>query len=295
MKKSFILMLLFIVSGVYADNVIVKDKTVLTTSGTAKYVKRETAGNNAELRNKYNPDVKFNLKPRNSKAHNSFPIMGMAPSSILANDEVEMNFVKKVVWNYYHNAYCLRYYIEITNKTDSIIYVDKGNSYRLVAGIKSMFFDMEFFRMSSAIAPVSSTPEPFCHLRYLPIPPHSSAYISECRWGYNADNKWTQLDEAEYYYIPDGNGQPLKSGHYLEYGPDNTPHSKFQYVITYSTSPDFKTYSSLDASLYVRYVVASGIFKKQFKYKSGNIRCGAVPNFESEPSMIIGMSGWNMI
>lgn len=292
------------------------------------YVEKQPAANNASLISKYNPHVEFNLKQKDSKSKWGVPVMGVEPSSILSNEDVEVNFVRKVVSSQY-NAVVLRYYIEITNKTNGVIYVDKGNSFRNIDNISTPFYDTKVVSVSSgsgsgaglglgAVAGAlgvggtigqlasgvsvgggssSSVSTTYSQQRILAIPPHSSAYISEHTWDNYKGNKWKQISEAEYFEMNELKGGSIRKGEALEFSVENSPR-KYKYFITYSPSPDFETYSFVTANLYVKYLIGESMIPfagYEFDMNAYTKERGlmkhyneVIPNFEAKPSMIVG-------
>lgn len=290
---------------------------------TSGYVEKQPAADNSELIMKYNPKVEFNLKQKNSKTRYCFTVMGVEPSSVLSNEDVEMSFVRKIVPSCYYTV-ALRYYIEIKNKTDKVLYIDKGNSFRSVDNISTPFYDTKQVSVSTgggsgasmglgSVAGAlgvggvigslagglsvgggtsSSVSTTYTQQRILAIPPHSSAYISEHVWDNYKGNKWKQISEAEDFTIVQKEEERLNKEHCVEYTAENSPY-KYRYFITYSTSSDFKTYSSVNANLYTKYVI--GVDKNLFinaclSEKNMNKQHNKfIPNFESTPSMIVGV------
>lgn len=294
------------------------------------YVEKHPDANNAELIKKYNPHVEFNLKRKSSKSKYIFPVLGMDPLSVISNEDVEISFVRKAIESKY-SLLVLRYYIEIKNKTNNIIYIDKANSFRTVGNIATSFYDTKQISVSNsggsgvglglggvadalgvggALGNIagglsigggtsSSVSTTYSQQRILAIPPHTSAYISEHIWDNYKGNKWKQISEAEDYKL-DYKGERINDGQYKEYNADNSPY-KYKYFIMYSTTPDFKTYSSVNANLYVKYIVgASTKLKFPFSYPCCPYSYGSekdlndchnnvILNFESEPSMIVGV------
>lgn len=293
-----------------ASSSSIADGTVATG-----YVEKQPAANNASLISKYNPHVEFNLKQKSGKSKYMFPIMGLEPSSILSNEDVEMHFVRSAVKTKYNNV-VLRYYIEITNKTNGVIYIDKGNSFRSIDNIAAPFYDTKVVSVSSgsssgaslglgAVAGAlgiggtigqlasgvsvgggssSSVTTTYSQQRILSIPPYGSAYISELK---GVNNEETG---GEYFIIKKYKGSPVKRGQSMEFGIDNSP-CKYRYFVTYSKWQDFKNYSYVDASLYVKYVVGETTEMVWFDEKE-MIKCHnrLITNFEAEPSMIVGQT-----
>ena len=307
-------------------------KTSTNSDVATGYIEKKPAADNAALINKYNPNVEFNLKEKKSKTRYSFPIMGIEPSSILSNEDVEMNFVRKAAPTKY-GFVVLRYYIEIKNKTNNIIYVDKANSFRTVNNVSTPFYDTKQVSVSTggssggslgigSIAGAlgvggvigdiaggisvgggtsSSVSTTYTQQRILAIPPHSSAYISECIWDNYKGNKWKQISDAETFKME--SKVPLSEGQNLVYTTYDSP-CKYKYFIVYSTSQDFKAYSSVNANLFVKYVISKPTYKKRKWYPFSIINeqntweneqdinqdiNTTIPNFGTVPSMIVGV------
>lgn len=294
-----------------------------STDGVTGYIEKQPAANNVELINKYNPNVKFRLK-KGGTARRIMPVLALEGASILSNEDVEMNFVRKIVRTKY-NFTVLRYYVEIKNKTNNVIYIDKGNSFRTVNNISIPFYDTKQVSVSKgsgsgvgvglgAIANAvgvggvvgqlangvsvgggssSTVSTTYSQQRILAIPPHSSAYMSEYKYDNYKGNKWEKISEAEYYSFP---FKPLKKGECIEYTADNTP-CTYKYFIAYSIYPDFRSYSSVRADLYVKYMIGISDFKIGWGRDETTIFNGdrlikrykkIIPNFEAEESLIIG-------
>lgn len=82
-----------------------------------------------ERHNVVHPNL--NGKPPKNKACTSCTIKyGIKTSSIMSNEDIEMEFVRKLFTDYYYND-ALYYYINITNKTDRVLYIDKGNCFKI--------------------------------------------------------------------------------------------------------------------------------------------------------------------
>ena len=259
--------------------------------------------------------------------------MAVNNSSILSNYEVEMNIVRQVAQSKYALS-VLRYYIEIKNKTDNMIYIDKGNSFKIINDIATPFHDTKQVSVTSgnvsgaslglgsiagaigmdgAVGQIagglsvggsssSSVSTTYSQQRILTIPPHSSAYISEHKWDNYKGNKWQQISEVEDFQVT-YKGNPVKNGQYIEFN-NNTSPCKYKYLITYSTEPDFKSFSYLNADLYIRYIVgALARVRGMFAYPCCSDSYGGtsqlyhwynkiIPNFESVPSMLVSVTCW---
>ncbi len=297
------------------------------------YIEKEPAADNAELIKKYNPNVELNLKSTRSKSKYIFPILGMESSSIISNGDVEISFVRKAAKSEY-GLLVLRTYIDIKNKTNRVIYIDKANSFKTFNNIATPFYDTKQISVSEgrgsgasvglgSIAGAlgvggvvgdiaggvsvgggssSSVSTTYSQQRILAIPPHTSAYLSEHKYDNYKGNKWKQISEAEDYVLY-YNGERINKGCYKEYNADNSPY-KYKYFIMYSTSPDFKTYSSVNANLYVKYIIGESTKLSKYNFWQSYPCCpfsygteeqinkcynDIILNFKSVPSMIVGV------
>lgn len=92
-------------------------------------VKRAVAHENAAIVGAYNKnhDGCNGKKPKNSKAGCAVAIMGLSPSSVLANEDVEIEISECGR----RNDASIQYQIYVQNKSDKIIYLDLENSFRI--------------------------------------------------------------------------------------------------------------------------------------------------------------------
>lgn len=109
-----------------------------SNSSVPQYVEAVPAANNQELISLYNREVKINSDAPNEKDASYWtPILGVASTSIMSTDEVEVRIVPQI---FYHKTgwdYHLKYAIELANKTDKLLYIDLVNSFRIGIGGKS--------------------------------------------------------------------------------------------------------------------------------------------------------------
>ena len=61
--------------------------------------------------------------------------------------------------------------------------------------------------------------------------------------------------------------------------------------ITYSTTPDFKSYSMLNAKLFVRYIVGSSISNFNFSKMTKSIQ-KIIPSYTDDSSLIFGETNY---
>lgn len=264
------------------------------------------AANNQQLIAYYNSEVSFGQKEKKENAKWLFPIMGMSESSILSNDELEMRIVPMTVFPLSTLAYRVKYAIELKNKTDKIVYVDLGSSFRYFTdGSASSYLNDEQTTVShgeangigfsvfgiglggSTQSNVSTT---YINQRLISIPPHSKKYLKEFK---EVDKKIIS-DLDQYAFYSSSIYGALKDGGHIAYSENNSPYYA-RHLITYSTSPDFSTYSQLTAILYARYAVAGCYYSEYFQSHKKLVSeiQKYVTNFWENPYIIVG--GCDMI
>ena len=199
-----------------------------------------------------------------------------------------MRFVPEIVYDQHrtYDNYLLRYYIKLENKTDRILYVDLANCFKIkkdnsvesyykaeqtsvshggssggavglggianvlgVGGIAGTLANSVIIGGSSE----NSTMTSYSQNRILSIPPHATANLTEFKQVHIGKNNWKTISDLEYWSFPLERGAVKKYTH-LSYNEETSPYTR-KYVITYSESPDFSSYSMLYAKLYARYVV----------------------------------------
>ena len=78
----------------------------------------------------YQPSNKVSIKDKN--AWYCMVIIGVKAESVMSNEDVEMKLIRKIIENPHDGGYKeQRYFINIANKTNKTIYIDKGNCFRL--------------------------------------------------------------------------------------------------------------------------------------------------------------------
>lgn len=119
----------------------VGDNSSMSSGG---YVNKKADSRNSDIidfyRRIYKPTSK--VKTKDKPASTYALIFGVTPSSIMSNEDIEMNFVRDIVKGPYYNRKHLVYYINLKNKTDKVIYVDKGNCFKILQdGKYTCYFD----------------------------------------------------------------------------------------------------------------------------------------------------------
>lgn len=285
-----------------------------------RFIEKKLSENNSKLIEKYRGDIQFAKTASDKDAKSIFPIMAVSDSSLMSNDEIEMRFVPTIIHDETGYSF-LRHYIEIENKTNRIIYIDLANSFRInTDNTYKNYYDTEQTSVShgnssggavglGGIASVlgvggmvgtlansvtvggssqNTVMTTYSMERIKAIPPHATTNLTEY--------KEVKIKRGEYKTISDGEnwcfllqrGEVKKDGHKF-YNEENTPYTK-KYIVTYSNSQDFSTYSMLYAKVYARCIVGS--FCKEYilgkKEKAIKEIKKYVSNFWDDPYLLVG-------
>lgn len=188
-----------------------------SSSESAKLVDKSPDAKNKELLNIYNRTYKFTdkISRSNKIAKKCLLIFGVKSNSIMSNEDVEMHIIRKIEDDPYGRSNT-NYYINLTNKTDKTIYIDKGNSFRIYNNGKyHCYYDNTeqttvnlgggngasiglgsiagVLGISGAVGQLASgvsvgggsnhsTSKTYSQQRILAIPPHANVNLTENRW-----------------------------------------------------------------------------------------------------------------
>lgn len=292
-------------------------------------VKKAPADNNQAIIKAHNPELFLCNSPKPKNAKYLFPVMGMSDSSLVSTEDLEMKIVPTIICNLnFTFSYHVKYTIELKNKTDRIIYVDLANTFRIYTdGSSKNYFDTEqtvvtqgsgagvgvnaggvanalgiggiVGSLANAVsvggASQRSVSTSYSQQRILAIPPHSQKNLSEFKQVHIKGNNYktiSDLDNYAFNYNPRGQ---LKRGGYILFDEAQSPYTA-QHYITYSTSPDFSTYSVLHAKLYARCIIGfQNYIICRKREKAIKARQKYVSNFWEDPGVIVGDIGqcWN--
>lgn len=177
-------------------------------------------------------------------------VFGVRTNSVMSTEDIEVNVVKRWVQDAAidDNEHRL-YFVEITNKTDQPLYIDKSHCYRIYNdGSKYCYYDPN--RDDTCTAQ-----------RVITIPPHSKKNLSD----YNAVLiKNGNIPELKIIDYPeDFNWDARAAGVYegfiqtyevRTFAEDKSPYYR-SFLITYSKDEDFSTYSLLPIHFYMRQLI----------------------------------------
>lgn len=245
-----------------------------------KIIERKTADNNAELIARYNRSHIMGMKkrePNDKKTRNAFALIKVGAGSVLSNEDLEVSFemmIDNKLWEWVTG-----YRIYLKNKTDRVIYVDLGNTFRIMNnGASKVYFDGTQVTQTKsggtgvgvnlgAVAGVAgiggavgslangvnvgggrqtSTSQSFGSQRILAIPPMGKVELPP---QYRSVRKEVIKDYDSFkIHLPESD-YPLRRWQIFNYEEAESPW-KNQFVVTYSHEADFKSYANLNFSLY---------------------------------------------
>ena len=179
-------------------------------------------------------------------------VFGVRTNSVMSTDDVEVNVVKKWVQDAVVNDQenCL-YFVEIKNKTDDTIYIDKGYCFRIYNnGSRYRYFDTEREQEGSS-------------KRFIAIPPHSKKNLSDYKAELINKGKYKELKIVDYpeefYWTGKSAGVykgRLNAGEVISFSEDASPYYR-SFLITYSKKKEFSEYSYLTINLYMRQLIGA--------------------------------------
>lgn len=298
-----------------------------SNSSVPQYVEAVPAANNQELISLYNREVKINSDAPNEKdASYCTPILGVASTSIMSTDEVEVRIVPQI---FYHKTgwdYHLKYAIELANKTDKLLYIDLVNSFRIGIGGKSeSYYSQETTTVSNTSSSggglnlgavtsalgiggaigtlaggatvgggsqggVSTT---YTNNRILTIAPHSKQFLSEYKEVNVKGHRWECLSDIEHYEFSFGKRGIVKKNNVVSFSEKDSPYTA-GHLITYSTDMNFSKYSTLKVNLYVRNIVGCQWYNYGLSDWGGNREKvlykrikGVIPDFTLESNILL--------
>ena len=241
----------------YAQNTVTEhDSTTSLTKKHSEMIMAIPDKDNVKVIKRYNRyshhPLSISNSPYSSVGYTA--VFGVRENSIMSTDDVEVNFVKKWVPDPIYNDMDNRmYFVEIHNKTDQTIYIDKASCYRIYnKGAKHCYFTPNKNNKNSAE-------------RIMAIPPHAKKNLCE----YDAvltNSKSGNFQELKIKDYPeDFHWDSRSAGIYKgflqkfevrTYSEDNSPYYR-TYIITYSKDKDFSTYTLLPINFYMRQLIGN--------------------------------------
>ena len=176
-------------------------------------------------------------------------VFGVMKNSVMSTDDVEVNVVKRWVKDAVINDMENRmYFIEIKNKTDVPLYIDKSRCYRIYHdSTRYCYYDAE--RDDTA------------KQRFLVIPPHKKKNLCDYTAVVINKGKYPEVKIIDYpedfHWDAKAAGASegtLKDGNFILFSEDNSPYYR-SFEIAYSKQKDFSEYSLLTMNFYIRQLI----------------------------------------
>lgn len=254
-----------------------------------------SAGNEALIKEYNTCTIKYVKNEPNGKySRLGFVIWNIGPNSIISDDNIEINFSqedpdvnKGVSTNWFANTYR----ISITNKTNSNVYVDLANCFKIDSnGAAEPYFTNSAYTQTNSTtmgagmnlgavagalgiggsvgalasglnvggAKSSGTQVTTMEQRVLVIPPHGTVSLP----GTKVSNGKSFVEVYEDFSIADvagvsTEGLGVKQWTRNDYTEANSP-AHIRRLITYSTDQNFAKYTTLPVDLYVGIIIGCG-------------------------------------
>jgi hypothetical protein len=189
------------------------------------------------------------LLSHSGKSKDFTAIFGVKTNSLMSNDDVEINFLKKWVDDPIYNDKENRvYFVEIKNKTSDTIFIDRSRCFRMDSdGSRYCYYD------SLKRQDANSTK------KMIAIPPHGKRNLTDYRWVKHEDGNYIEIVEYPEEFLWNLNAAGMYEGfvNYDEvkyFTEENSPYYR-TFLIAYSKEPDFATYSLATINFYIREII----------------------------------------
>lgn len=277
---------------VFADRDIkIKEENTTVTGKIAK-----PSSNNKEIINSYNNNGASLIieKSKNKKANCWVGILGVDTTSIMSSSSLEIVIVQKescLLNGTYMNPWPFNghYYLELHNKTNSTIYLDLGNTFRVdEKGNYKVYFNttqttinhgsggsvgLNIGAVSNVLGingpigtlanginvssgKLNSSSKTYSQQRVIAIPPHGTNILEQCDWEHVKGLALWKEENCVYKSYCEGFNYdydqiPINQGQLIHYSFNDSP-KKYRYTITYSFQENFKDWEALSLNVYVK-------------------------------------------
>lgn len=192
-------------------------------------------------------------------------IFGVRTNSLMSNDDIEINFLKKRIQNpIYDDKDDRVYFVVIKNKTDETIYIDRSHCFRIDSdGKKYCYFDP------------NNRVDRESRKRLIAIPPHSKKNLTDYRWQKSKTGNYVEIIEYPEEFLWNTNAAKMYEG-FVNYGEakrfteEDSPYYR-SFLIAYSKQEDFSTYSLAMINFYMKEVVGL-YYPENYEYNVINSR-----------------------
>ncbi len=265
----------------------------------------QPAADNAEIISRYNQTYEHGeaIKDNDKQADAGLCILGISENSTLSTDDIVIEFRQDPYISgegrlgYTYNL-LNRFYIQIQNKTDRIIYVDLGSTFCIKKGGTSKVYynnsqttitkgessgtGVSLGAIASAVgiggtlrslangvsfggANMTSSTTTYAKQRIISIPPHGTIPIEKYHVEFLGHNRIELISKGETLLFGYKSGElpNIKYGELYLYSELDSPFHT-DYIITYSKDIDFSNTFVAKASIYMRELIGAKPYMRNF-------------------------------
>lgn len=267
------------------ENASEENNSTTNQSSNQRTIDGQPDARNAELIALYNrphdlsPDVAKNGK----KAKHGCFIIAVDEKSTLSTPDIEIRFVQEpylkhisgTMFAYYFLT--SKYIVQVFNKTDNAIYLDMGNTFRVLAdGTSKVYYDINQTTISQGsttggsmnlggvsgglLSGVSigggvsgSTSKTYAKQRVLAVPPHGKIPLEVYQQAHVKGKHYETITEGEnsiHWFLKGGEPQ-ITCGEKISYDVNSSPF-RTQYTIRYSLDENFTTINTISGTIYMK-------------------------------------------
>lgn len=267
------------------------------------------AADNKEIISRYNVVYEHGeaIKEKEKPAYYGWCIMGVEENSVLSTEEITIEFRQETYTEGFdvlgtpdynlHN----KFFVQILNKTDNIIYIDLGSTFRVMGdGTSKVYYDTSQTTINKgnisgasvnmgAIAGTSgiggtigtlangisigggnttSITKTYMKERIVSVPPHGRIPLEKYVIERTKGSKFEVISEGEDFHFDFIKSQipPITLGGKYMYKADNSPY-RANYSINYSKDSDFSRIYVAKASIYLRELIGDRKWQMFFHNK----------------------------
>lgn len=264
------------------------------------------AADNKEIINRYNIEYEHGeiIKEKEKPANCGWCIMGVGDNSVLSTEDITIEFRQETYTEGFdvlgtpdynlHN----KFFVQIYNKTDNIIYIDLGSTFRVMGdGTSKVYFDtsqttvnkgnisgasINFGAITGAAGiggavgtlangvavgggNTTSISKTYMKQRIVSVPPHGRIPLEKYIIERTKGSKFEIISEGEDFHFDYLKGQnpPVTIGGKYIYKEEDSPYRAF-YTISYSKEPDFSSIYNVKASIYLRELIGGAKWPMYF-------------------------------
>jgi hypothetical protein len=264
--------------------------------GKPQIIEAQPAADNAEIISRYNQTYEHGeaIKDKDKQAKAGLCFLGVSEKSVLSTEDIVVEFRQEPYNIWYGVRYDLlnRFFVQLYNKTDHIVYVDLGATFRVMAdGTSYTYFDNSRTTISNgtgsgagvnlgAVAGAvgiggalgtlangisvgggksTTVSKVYEKQRIVAIPPHGRYPIEKYEEVFIKSSKSEVVSEGELlrWDFSKEHAPAISHGGILVYEEAQSPY-RADYTITYSNTPNFETAYILKSSVYMRELIGGG-------------------------------------